>query len=157
MLAAALGGCSASSDTPDPRLTTPPPSPTNAALGDAPPAVSPPRAVEEANFVSPSGNIGCYLDKSGARCDIVRRNWEPPPAPEDCSLDWGGGISVYEAEEATFTCAGDTVIGAKEQLAYGSALRADDFTCSSDSTGMRCENTESGHGFTLAIERYRLF
>jgi hypothetical protein len=64
---------------------------------------------------------------------------------------------VYKAEEATFTCAGDTVMGAKEKLAYGGALRAGDFTCRSDSTAMRCENTESGHGFTLAIERYRLF
>lgn len=155
MLVAVLTACSAESDTPEPRPTTPLMA-TNAALGDAPPGPSP-VAVEEATFVSPSGNIGCYLDKSGARCDIGRKNWEPPPAPADCDLDWGAGVSVYEAEEASFTCAGDTVLGAKEKLAYGKSLRAGDFLCSSDSKAMRCENTESGHGFTLAVEQYNLF
>jgi hypothetical protein len=156
-LAAALAACSAS-DTPDPGPTAAPTA-TNAALGDAPSAAAsaPPEVVTEANFVSPSGNIGCYLTESAARCDIVRKNWEPPPAPTDCDLDWGSGISVSGAEEAAFTCAGDTVLGAKDKLAYGKSLRAGDFTCSSDSKAMRCENTKSGHGFTLAIEQYNLF
>ena len=113
--------------------------------------------VNEATFVSPSGNIGCYLDKSGARCDIVRKDWQPPPAPADCGLDWGFGVSVDQVKEATFTCAGDTVLGGKEKLAYGTSLRAGDFTCSSATKAMRCENTKSGHGFTLAIEQYHLF
>jgi len=121
------------------------------------PSLAAPVAVSAANFVSPSGNIGCYLDKSGARCDIVRKNWQPPPAPADCDLDWGFGIAVDQAKEATFTCAGDTVLGGKEKLAYGTSLRAGDFTCSSASKAMRCENTKSGHGFTLAIEQYNLF
>jgi hypothetical protein len=170
-LAAALAACSATRDEPDPQPTAAPTA-TNAALGDAPrssppssslpsslpsPPTASPQIVTEANFVSPSGNIGCYLTSSSARCDIVRKNWEPPPAPADCDLDWGSGVSVFEAEEATFTCAGDTVLGAKDKLAYGESLRAGDFTCSSDSKAMRCENTQSGHGFTLAIEQYNLF
>lgn len=145
-LAGTLAGCSASADTPEPGPAT------NAALGDAPAG-----SVPAAGFVSPSGNIGCYLDEAGARCDIIRKNWEPPPAPDDCSLDWGAGVSVYKAEEASFTCAGDTVLGAENKLEYGKSLRAGDFTCSSSSTAMRCENTESGHGFTLAVEQYNLF
>ncbi|GAA3337868.1 hypothetical protein GCM10020358_15810 [Amorphoplanes nipponensis] len=119
--------------------------------------MTPPKEVSAANFVSPSGNIGCYLDDDGARCDIVRRNWQPPPAPADCDLDWGGGVAVARTGEASFTCAGDTVLGGKEILAYGKALRAGDFTCSSDSRAMRCESGKSGHGFTLAIEQYNLF
>jgi hypothetical protein len=119
--------------------------------------VAPPEEVSAAAFVTPSRNIGCYLDDQGARCDISRRNWEPPPAPADCDLDWGGGISVSGAGEASFTCAGDTVLGGKEELAYGKAVRAGDFTCRSDSKAMRCENTRSGHGFTLAIEQYNVF
>ncbi|MGW4946828.1 DUF6636 domain-containing protein [Actinoplanes sp. NPDC004185] len=162
MLVAVLTACSASPDPVEPRPTTQAVA-TNAALGDAPPpgaaspSPEPPEKVSEANFVSPSGNIGCYLDESGARCDIVRKNWQPPPAPADCDLDWGSGISVHQAEEATFTCAGDTVLGGKQMLAYGKSLRAGDFLCSSDSKAMRCENTESGHGFTIAIEQYNLF
>jgi hypothetical protein len=163
-LTAALAACSASPDTPDPGRTTAPTA-TNAALGDAPPSPSPSpsfspgpsTAVRQAHFGSPSGNISCYLDRSGVRCDIVRREWKPPPAPDDCDLDWGAGLSVNRADEATFTCAGDTVLGARDKLAYGRSLRAGDFTCSSGSKAMRCENTESGHGFTLAIEQYHLF
>lgn len=147
-----LAACTADRGTPKPR-PTPAPTATNAALGDAPPA----RSVESADFVSPSGNIGCHLDEQGARCDINRRNWKPPPPPEKCDLDWGSGVNVGPTGEATFTCAGDTVLGATETLAYGSTVRAGDFTCTSDSVAMRCDNTGSGHGFTLAIERYSLF
>jgi hypothetical protein len=161
-LVATLAACSGSPDRVEPRPTTEAIA-TNAALGDAPPpsaaspSPQPAEEVSEADFVSPSGNIGCYLDESGARCDIVRKNWQPPPAPDDCDLDWGAGVSVHRAEEATFTCAGDTVLGGKQTLAYGRSLRAGDFLCSSDRKAMRCENTESGHGFTVAIEQYNLF
>jgi hypothetical protein len=161
-LTAALAACSASPDAPDPVRATAPAA-SNAGLGDAPSAAAPsspsgpPRAVTAAHFESPSGNISCYLDKSGVRCDIERKTWQPPPAPGDCKLDWAAGLSVSRADEATFTCAGDTVLGAKDKLAYGQALRAGDFTCTSASTGMRCENTDSGHGFMLASEEYDLF
>lgn len=150
MLAVALSGCSAS-----PRESS---AASNSGIGDAPsPSAVAAQVVDEANFLSPSGNIGCYLDKSGARCDIVRKTWQPPPAPADCDLDWGAGVSVGQADEASFTCAGDTVLGAKDKLAYGESLRAGDFLCSSDSTAMSCSNTVSGHGFALAREQYELF
>ena len=47
--------------------------------------------------------------------------------------------------------------GAKEELAYGQSLTAGVFTCTSGRKAMRCEDSESGHGFTLASERYELF
>ena len=150
MLAMMLPACSASPQEP--------PVSSNAGLGDAPsPTAVAAETVDKANFLSPSGNIGCYLDESGARCDIVRKNWRPPPAPADCELDWGSGVSVHRSDEARFTCAGDTVLGANEKLAYGESLRAGDFLCSSDSTAMSCSNTVSGHGFALAREQYELF
>ena len=175
-LVATLAGCPAPADEPGPGPAT------HAALGDAPAtaatgsapapsalaspftAVTPstpatrsaPATVTAAGFVSPSGNIGCYLDETGARCDINRRNWKPPPAPDDCILDWGAGIAVSK-DEASFTCAGDTVLGAKDTLEYGESLRAGDFVCSSSRAAMRCENTVSRRGFTVAVERYRLF
>ena len=91
------------------------------------------------------------------RCDIGRKSWSAPAKPADCELDWGTGLSLQGADEATFTCAGDTVLGAEEKLEYGDSLRAGDFLCSSDSKAMRCENVSSGHGFTLAIARYTVF
>jgi hypothetical protein len=113
--------------------------------------------VTEAAFASPSGNIGCYLTVEGARCDIAKKSWAPPPAPESCTLDWGFGVAVGKAGEATFTCAGDTVLGAQDKLEYGRSLKAGPIRCDSDSSGMRCENTATGHGFRLAKEQYDLF
>lgn len=152
LLALALGACTSPQDAPDP-----PPTPASAGLGNAPAPSAVPATVAEANFLSPSGNIGCYVDKDVARCDIVKKAWKPPPAPTDCDLDWAGGISVFKAEEPAFTCAGDTVLGAKKTLQYGSAVRAGDFTCGSERTAMRCENTTTGHGFALSVEKYDMF
>jgi hypothetical protein len=159
-LVAALAACSESDGTGNPPATAP--RSAAAGLGDAPgskpPAPAPsPRLVTEANFLAPSGNIGCYLDTKSARCDIVKRSWKPPPAPADCELDWASGALVDGAGKAAFTCAGDTVLGAKTKLAYGQALRAGDFQCSSDRRWIRCENLQSGHGFILSVGRYELF
>ena len=113
--------------------------------------------VTEAAFVSPSGNIGCYLTVDMARCDVAKKSWSAPPAPADCDLDWGSGVTVGKTGEATFTCAGDTVLGAPDKLEYGQALKAGPIRCDSASIGMRCENTTTGHGFTVAKEKYELF
>jgi hypothetical protein len=150
LLVLALGACTSPQDPPEP-----PPTPASAGFGNAPTPSA--VTVTEANFLSPSGNIGCYVDKDSARCDIVKKSWEPPPAPTDCELDWAGGISLYQAGEPKFTCAGDTVLGAKKTLRYGSAVRAGDFMCGSARSAMRCENTTTGHGFALSVEKYDLF
>jgi hypothetical protein len=158
-MALALAACSPPSGTPDPPSTTPAKA-SIAGLGEAPsppPSSESPHVVTAANFLSPSGNIGCYLDTQSARCDIAKKSWTPPPAPADCELDWAFGVSVDNAEKAAFTCAGDTVLGAKDKLEYGESLQAGGFMCRSDRKAMRCENVTSGHGFTLSAERYHLF
>jgi hypothetical protein len=52
-------------------------------------------------FTSPSGNVGCYLDPSAARCDISERDWSPPPRPADCEYDYGQGINLAAGEAPT--------------------------------------------------------
>ena len=170
-LVAVSAACSIPSDTAGERTTAPTPT-AAAGLGDAPsptagassaagvpsPADAPSAAVvTDAAFVSPSGNIGCYLTAETARCDIAKKSWAPPPAPDDCDLDWASGVAVGKPGEATFTCAGDTVLGAPDKLEYGQALKAGPIRSDSSSAGMRCENTATGHGFTIAKERYDLF
>ncbi|MEV4707669.1 DUF6636 domain-containing protein [Actinoplanes sp. NPDC049316] len=165
-LIAALVACSSPSGTRNEGAT--PTAASNDGLGDAPAPTGPsrpapatttaaPTVVTEAAFASPSGNIGCYLTAEAARCDIAEKSWSPPPAPASCTLDWGFGVTVGRAGEATFTCAGDTVLGAKDELEYGRSLKAGPIRCDSESTGMRCENTTTGHGFRLAKEKYDLF
>jgi hypothetical protein len=107
-------------------------------------------------FRSPSGNIGCYLDSTGARCDIAERSWEPPPADQPCELDYGQGIGL-DADGAAFVCAGDTTLGAGAALAYGSSARRGSFLCESAEAGITCTDTASGRGFTLSREAYEIF
>jgi hypothetical protein len=114
------------------------------------------REVEDFQFAMPSGNIGCFLASTSVRCDIGAKAWEPPPKPSDCELDWGSGL-VVDAEGVTFACAGDTVLGGAEVLAYGESARAGDFICESSSANVRCRHVPSGRGFTLARERYTTF
>jgi hypothetical protein len=102
-------------------------------------------------FKSPSGNIGCVVDKrDGVRCDIREKSWTAPPKPSWCDVDWGGGVQVGRRKRASFVCAGDTVLGADRTLSYGSSIRRGRFECFSRRTGMRCINHRTHHGFRLS-------
>ena len=102
-------------------------------------------------FKSPSGNIGCVLDKrDGVRCDIREKSWTAPPKPSWCDVDWGSGVQVGRRKRASFVCAGDTVLGADRTLSYGSSIRRGRFECFSRRTGMRCVNHRTHHGFRLS-------
>jgi hypothetical protein len=155
-----LAGCSGSPGAGG-RATAPSSAAANVGFGTAPALITPSanvtKKVTEANFGTPSKNIGCYLSAEAARCDIVKKGWAPPPKPADCQLDWGNGVSIGRDGVATFTCAGDTVLGARTELAYGQSLQAGDFVCDSSSAAMRCSNVASGHGFTLSVRQYDLF
>ncbi|WP_412752510.1 DUF6636 domain-containing protein [Krasilnikovia sp. M28-CT-15] len=113
--------------------------------------------VTEAQFQLPSKNIGCYLSAELARCDIAKRSWTPPPKPANCELDWANGATVEGSRKASLTCAGDTVLGGRDELAYGRSLRAGDMVCDSRSTGVHCANLTTGHGFALSVQKYELF
>jgi hypothetical protein len=107
-------------------------------------------------FTLPSKNIGCLVTAQSARCDIKEKVFKPPAKPPDCQLAWGNAVTVT-AEAATLTCAGDTVMGSTEILAYGKAVQVADFVCTSASSGVRCTHAPSGHGFTLARQAYTTF
>jgi hypothetical protein len=122
----------------------------------APPAPSV-TEVDDAIFRTPSKNIACALTSKSVRCDILRKDWKPPPKPADCVLDWGFGVFI-ENGRANFICAGDSVIGAATTtLAYGKALRSGHLLCDSESVALRCSDETTGHGFTLAVAQYSLF
>jgi hypothetical protein len=108
-------------------------------------------------FETPSHNIGCAISKSGVRCDIRVREWEPPPKPAWCPVDWGNGMRVGRRGVARFVCAGDTVLGGERVLRYGSAIRRGRFRCASRRKSIRCVNVRNGHGFKLARRSARWF
>jgi hypothetical protein len=123
--------------------------------GATPPAD---RTVDELTaFSSPTGNIGCLIDRRSVRCDIGDRDWKPPAAPPSCELDYGQGIELRAGGRAAFVCAGDTALGGGEQLDYGSSIAAGLLRCESEESGMTCRDTETGRGFSLASEGYDIF
>jgi hypothetical protein len=112
---------------------------------------------ELTGFVSPTGNVSCMIDADFARCDIIDRDWSPPPRPADCEFDYGQGISLAPGEQAEFVCAGDTAFGADEVLPYGQSITAGVLRCESAQSGITCRDVPSGHGFSISLQAYRLF
>jgi hypothetical protein len=138
----------------------------------APTAVSEPAAQEDTllgpapgdrevneltGFVSPTGNVSCMIDADWARCDIIDRDWSPPPQPADCEFDYGQGISLAPGEQADFVCAGDTAFGPDEVLPYGESITAGVLQCESAESTITCRDIQAGHGFSISLEAYRLF
>jgi hypothetical protein len=119
----------------------------------------PTRVVHVQTFRSPSGNIGCAMFEGGARCDIRKREWSPPPRRASCpeQVDFGQGLSVSRTGKASFVCAGDTTLDpGATPLAYGEVSELDGTQCISRSEGITCAN-HAGHGFFISIQRYKLF
>ncbi len=108
-------------------------------------------------FQSPSHNIACAMTSEGVRCDIRDHSWKAPPKPASCDVDYGGGLSLIERGKGHDTCAGDTLLGSGEVLAYGRSEKVGRFRCTSKMTGVKCVNRRNGHGFKLATASVRLF
>ncbi|HZI97728.1 MAG TPA: DUF6636 domain-containing protein [Actinomycetales bacterium] len=133
------------------------PAPSSSAPAEsAPDATGPPAGGDTVTFSSPSGNIGCALDSAGARCDIASHDWEATPKPETCTATWGQGV-VVGPEGSGYVCAGDSKVGATTVLEYGSVAERGTVRCASEETGMRCEDSATGHGFEVARATVELF
>ncbi len=108
-------------------------------------------------FASPSGNIGCYMDSTQVRCDIRNRDWRPPQRPRWCPLDYGQGLIVTARGRGHYVCAGDTALDHQRTLHYGASIRRGAFSCTSLTSGMRCTNLRTHHGFELSRQKADLF
>jgi len=112
-----------------------------------------------ANFRTPTGNIGCDVRASGARCDIVRHSYTPPRRPASCQLEWGDSLEVGRTGRGRFVCHGDTVLpppGRRHRVPYGTTVRRGTIRCTVTRAGVTCRNAR-GHGFTLSRQRARTF
>jgi hypothetical protein len=112
---------------------------------------------ELSGFISPTGNVACMIDADWARCDIIDRDWSPPPRPADCEFDYGQGISLAPGEPAQFVCAGDTAFGTDEVLPCGDSITAGMLRCDSADAGITCRDTQTSHGFSISQQAYQLF
>src|SRR3954470_10845725 len=103
-------------------------------------AAAPGAPAKSGPFQSPTGNIGCYINRDFARCDIGAHDWATPKKPRSCDLDFGGGLAVDKTGRAEFLCAGDTTLHQGPILGYGHSRSAGRFTCTSKAEGMTCRN-----------------
>jgi hypothetical protein len=111
------------------------------------------------SFQLPSRNIGCAYASGPAygapflRCDVLS-GLRPEPRGV-CELAWTG-MSLRPTGRARPVCAGDVAfdVNRSRVLAYGRAFARDGLRCLSTRAGLRCTN-RSGHGFSLARERWR--
>jgi len=176
LLAGALSALGACSDTgEDPTTTTAGPTTTDGATSTTTTAVtsstttSPgdvdPQDFEDgagtASFSTPSGDIGCVLTEEEVRCDVVEAQFDPPPAPADCDLDWGHALIVRREGSGKFLCAGDTVVGSDHVLEEDETLRYGDFSCAyaewDDEVGVSCSQVAGGQGFRVSVAEYLLY
>lgn len=110
-----------------------------------------------AAFQSPSRNIGCVASDGFARCDIRDRDWQSPAKPAGCEVDYGQGLSIQAGEAATFVCAGDTALDSGAPvLEYGASTKRGLVRCESAQAGITCRDEESGRGFFISRESYKL-
>lgn len=122
---------------------------------------SPLAAQDYTAFQTPSGNIHCVIwggPDAELRCDMRDLTPSYHTAPPDCELDWGFSFAVGpRSQQGMLACVGDTVINeGAAKLDYGSTLSAQGFSCTSEKTGLSCQNA-AGHGFALSKARQRLF
>jgi hypothetical protein len=163
-----LSGCGGPDSTPAAsspsiqRATTVRSAPTESPAGltgERAPGTAEPRVVTElVGFRSPSSNVGCYLDVDYVRCDIAEADWSPPRRPADCEFDYGQGITLVPGGPAEFVCAGDTaLVPDGNALAYGQSISAGVLQCDSAESSITCRDINTGRGFAIAREAYRVF
>jgi hypothetical protein len=107
-------------------------------------------------FQAPSRNIGCVVGEGVLRCDIGQTRARPPRKPASCDLDWGNAFSMAARSRARRLCVGDTVLGGRPVVSYGSTWRFRGFACTVRTVGVRCVN-RAGHGWFLSRARVTLF
>lgn len=142
--------------------TSPTPPATSATSATSAPAPAPTDAGGEVpgrsgtpvTFASPSGNITCSIEETGARCGIA--SLAKDPAPVDGCDGSVGHVYLVTAEglpEVPCVAKGDKPKKADKSvnvLGYGQSAREFGYTCLSEEAGVTCTDDATGRGFSLA-------
>jgi hypothetical protein len=118
-------------------------------------------------FQTPSGNIGCTMIDHGdgtgyAVCRIHDHTWLAPPPGGDCAIEPGGGAgSDLQLFESGPPCVGHWMGQIFEApylptLDYGQTHTVGTITCASETSGVTCTATRTGHFFRVSRESYQL-
>ena len=90
-----------------------------------------PAAAQASPFQSPSGNIGCFINKRAVRCDIAQKDWPTPPKPKSCQVDYGDGLQLASASVGRSSAPATPTLHQGPVLDYGQKIRRGRFRCKS--------------------------
>jgi hypothetical protein len=112
-------------------------------------AAAAPASAAVRTFRSPSGKLACMF-------------YSDPDVPPQVRCDWRGGndraLVLDETRKGKRIKISDTVFDPKAKpLAYGKSTRFGKLTCTSRKSGITCKSSKSGHGFTVSVEKQRVF
>ncbi len=121
-------------------------------------------ASEDLDFTTPSGNIRCNGGDSPGSvyllCEVSGDRWQAPPtSARECDGDLiSGRVGLGSTgDPELIDCATDAVPGDETLQGYGRPLHVGRFYCVARESGLRCENTDTGHGFELSQAAYEFF
>jgi hypothetical protein len=100
-------------------------------------------------FRSPSGKLGCAF-------------YSDTETPRQVRCEWEGGndhaLTLSETGKAKRIRITDTVRDPKaRKIAYGKTTKFGSLRCTSRSSGITCRSTRSSHGFSVSVEKQRVF
>lgn len=110
-------------------------------------------------FRSPTGNIVCAVSSQSATCGIREFDYPVPTKPVTCNLaGWGQFLGVKKIGYGEMLCSdGIPADPLSPVLDYGTSVQSGPFECTSSESGVRCRNTQTGHGFNLSREAFSTF
>jgi hypothetical protein len=112
-------------------------------------AVSAPAAAALRTFRSPTGKLGCMFNSD---TDV----------PRQVRCEWRGSndraVVLNETGKGRRIKVTDTVMDPKAKvLAYRESTTFGRLKCTSRTSGITCRSLRSGHGFTVSVEKQRVF
>ena len=101
------------------------------------------------SFRSPSGKLGCAF-------------YSDTETPRQVRCEWEGGddhaVTLTETGKGKRIKITDTVRDPKaRKLAYGKTTTFGSLRCTSRTSGITCRSTRSSHGFSVSVEKQRVF
>lgn len=132
-------------------VTVQPPAPPAPKLPVIQPAIGP--------FKSPSGNLVCSMftqvdGQNEVHCAAAQHLWTLPDP--GCQLAWGDRIDLAQGNAPRVGCYGQEMPAPQETLGYGQGRVLGTLVCLSESSGMTCTDTSTGHFFRMSRETYQL-
>lgn len=113
------------------------------------------------SFTTPTGNIICTVSSLGVQCGIAKLEKKPKANADGCE-GYIGYVVELRPSGVTTPCVAEADLPgaasqAQEVLEYGDKKTVNNYECTSERTGMKCVDTTSSRGFTLARAGVKTF